>query len=307
MLVGLLCWLEPVRLSLQLGQVNLVILAVVVADVLGPDKRRWAGVGIGIVAGIKLTPALFILYLVLIGRRRAAAVASLTFAATVLVGFLFLPRDSNTFWLRGGFDDVARITSDAIANTSLRGLFVRLDVVGASTTIATAVLAVAALVVAVLAWRRGHAVLGLAIVGLTTAAVSPFSWSHHWVWVTLVLVHKGYRAYVLGSRWSMVAVWLLWATYAGWVVHTRGDTPETGVLSLRGGGLLDVVTPAAYLLGFAVVLIGTAWWLLRPSSYDTGTTTGGVSYPVTRTQFDGAERSGTAACTSTVSPGNTVT
>lgn len=228
MLVGLVCWLDPVRLSLQLGQINLVILAVVVADVLGPDTRRWAGVGIGIVAGIKLTPALFILYLVLIGRRRAAVVASLTFAATVLVGFLILPRDSDVFWIRGGFDDVARITSDPVANTSLRGLFIRLHVVGASTTVATAVLAVVALAVAVLAWRRGHAVLGLAIAGFTAAAVSPFSWSHHWVWITLLLVHLGYRAYVLGSRWSMAAVWLLWATYAGWVVHTPGDTPRRG-------------------------------------------------------------------------------
>ena len=313
LLTGLICWLEPVRLSLQLGQVNLVILAVVVADLLGPDKRRWAGVGIGIVAGIKLTPALFIVYLVLIGRRRAAAVASLTFAATVAVGFLLLPRDSTYFWLRGGFDDVARITSDPVANTSLKGLFVRLHLAGVPVTAATAVLAVVALAVAVLAWRRGHAVLGLAIVGMSSAALSPFSWSHHWVWVVPLMVHLGYRAYVLGSRWSLAALWVFSAAFAGWIVSTRGDTPETGLLSFRPDAAWDIVIPAAYLMGFAVVLTGTAWWLRgRPveSGYDTGTTTGGVLYPVTRTQSaeTGApERRGTAARTSTVSPGNTVT
>lgn len=248
MLTGLVCWLEPVRLSLQLGQVNLVILAVVVADVLGSDRRRWAGVGVCIVAGIKLVPALFIVYLFLVGRRRAAVVALLTFAATVLLGFIFLPGDSGNFWLRGGFDDVARITSDPVANTSLKGLFVRLHVVGASTTVATAVLAVVALAVAVLAWRRGHA--GLAIVGMSSAALSPFNRSHHWVWVAPLMAHLGHRAYVLGA---------------------------------------------------------TAWWLRGRPVYETGTTTGDVLYPVTRTQSAGAERYGTVACTSTVSPGNTVT
>lgn len=313
LLTGLVCWLEPVRLSLQLGQVNLVILAVVVADLLGSDKRRWAGVGIGIVAGIKLTPALFIVYLILIGKRRPAVVASLTFALTVLLGFIVLPRDSDYFWLRGGFDDVTRITSDPVANTSLKGLFDRLHLVGALPTALTALLAVLALAVAVLAWRRGHAVLGLAIVGMSSAALSPFSWSHHWVWVVPLMVHLGHRAYVVGSRWSLAALWVFCAGFAGWIVSTVGDTPETGVLSLRPGGWWDVVIPATYLAGFAAVLGGTAWWLRsRPadSDYSTGTTTGDVLYPVTRTQSavdELLDPLSVEARTSTVSPGNTVT
>jgi alpha-1,2-mannosyltransferase len=64
LLVGLCLWLEPVRYSIQLGQINLVILAVVVAELLGSPERKWAGVGIGLVAGIKLTPAIFLIYLV---------------------------------------------------------------------------------------------------------------------------------------------------------------------------------------------------------------------------------------------------
>lgn len=306
LLTGLLCWLEPVRLSLQLGQVNLLILAVVVADLLGPDTRRWAGVGIGVVAGIKLTPALFVVYLVLTGRRRAAVVATVTFAATVLLGFLVLPRDSGYFWLRGGFDDVARITSDPVANTSLKGLFVRMHLTGAPTIVATSALAVVALAVAVLAWRRGLAVLGVAVAGMASAALSPFSWSHHWVWVVPLMVHLGHRAYVVGSRSALVALWLSWVVFAGWVVRTTGDTPETGLLSLRQGGRWDVVIPAAYLAGFVVVLVATAWWL-RGRTYEMGTTTGAVLYPVTRTQSAGAEPLGSVARTSTVSPGNTVT
>lgn len=306
LLVGLVCWLEPVRLSLQLGQVNLLILAVVIADLLGPDTRRWAGVGIGVVAGVKLTPALFIVFLVLIGRRRAAVVATVTFAATVVLGFLVLPRDSGYFWLRGGFDDVARITSDPVANTSLKGLFVRLHLGGALPVAATAALAVSALAVAVLAWRRNQAVLGVAVVGMASAALSPFSWSHHWVWVVPLAVHLGHRAYVVGSRSALAALWIFWGVFAGWVVRTTGDTPETGLLSLRPGGWWNVVIPATYLAGFALVLGVTAWWLRR-RAYEIGATTGAELYPVTRTQSAGAEPLGSVARTSTVSPGNTVT
>lgn len=305
LLTGLVVWLEPVRLSLQLGQVNLLILAVVVADLLGSDRRRWAGVGIGIVAGIKLTPALFIVYLVLTGRRRAAAMASGAFAATVAIGFILLPRDSIYFWLRGGFDDIARISSDPVANTSLRGLFNRLDTPVASATITTIVVGVIALAVAVLAWRRGQVVLGLAIVGMSTDALSPFSWSHHWVWIAPLLVHLGHRAYVLGSRWSLIAMWGMFATFAGWIVSVSGDTPEAGLLSIRFfDGAWNVWLPAAYLIAFAGVLIGTAVWLLR---YETGTTTAGVLYPVTRTQLADSDFPSVDALTSTVSPGKTVT
>ena len=309
MLVGLVAWLEPVRLSLQLGQVNLVILAVVVADLLGPERRRWAGVGIGLVAGIKLTPALFIVYLLLIGRRRAALVASSTFVATVAVGFAVLPSDSGYFWLRRGFDDIVRISSDPVANTSLRGLFIRLHwPVGAATGVAV-VLVLVALAIATLAWRRGDRVLAIAVVGMASAAASPFSWSHHWVWLAPLVVHLGHRAMVIGSRSSLAAMCASWVMFAGWFVSVAGGTPETGLLSIRPGGASDVWLPAAYLLAFVTTLVATAWWLRRVDrDYDViGTVTAEVLYPVTRTQLAVTSGLGTTASRSTVSPGNTVT
>jgi alpha-1,2-mannosyltransferase len=309
MLVGLVAWLEPVRLSLQLGQVNLVILAVVVADLLGPERRRWAGVGIGLVAGIKLTPALFIVYLLLIGRRRAALVSSSTFVATVAVGFAVLPSDSGYFWLRRGFDDIVRISSDPVANTSLRGLFIRLHwPVGAATGVAV-VLVLVALAIATLAWRRGDRVLAIAVVGMASAAASPFSWSHHWVWLAPLVVHLGHRAMVIGSRWSLAAMCASWVMFAGWFVSVAGGTPETGLLSIRPGGASDVWLPAAYLLAFVTTLVATAWWLRRlDRDYDViGTVTAEVLYPVTRTQLAVTSGLGTTASRSTVSPGNTVT
>ncbi len=263
LLVGLALWLEPVRLTVHLGQVNLLLMALVVADLLGARGRRWAGVGIGLAAAIKLTPALFIVFLLAIGRWRAAAVAVATAAATVLVGFAVLPGDSRYFWLRGGFDDVARISHNPMLNTSLRGLFARLHYPTAAALAVAVVLVVAALVVAAVAWRRGHPALAVALVGMACCAASPFSWSHHWVWLTALIVHLGHRAYCQRSRPATALLWTLWAALAGWFVSLHGDPPEAGLLSLRLGAPYSALLPGAYLLVFVATVAVGGWWLRR--------------------------------------------
>jgi alpha-1,2-mannosyltransferase len=204
LLMAPVIWLEPVRLSLQLGQINVLMMAIVVADVLSQPSRRWTGVGVGIAAAIKLTPALFIVFLVATGRRREAVIAGLTFISTIAVGFVLLPADSSEFWLRGRFHDVRRISSDPLANTSLAGLLARLHWATRWETAISAVFAIFAIAIAVVVWRRGHLLLGVAIAGMTSAAASPFSWSHHWVWLAPLLGHVGVLGYVHRSR---VAVW----------------------------------------------------------------------------------------------------
>ncbi len=272
LLLGLVVWLEPIRLTLQLGQINIAILALVVADVLAPAQRRWAGMGIGLAAGIKLTPALFIVYLFATGRLRAALVASATFVGTVLVGFAVLPTGSAFYWLRRGFDDPVRIAQHpftSTANSSLTGLLGRVHVAPASAAVAAVVLAVAAVTLAALAYRRGYAVLALAIVGMASAAASPFSWSHHWVWFAPLLVHLGHRAYLLRSSYSAWALWALFALLGGWFTSV-GQHRESGVLSLRPGGIWNDIVPGSYAIVLIAVLACTAVWLWRSAPATTG-------------------------------------
>ncbi len=270
-------WLEPIRLSLQLGQINIVVMTIVVADVLAPKSRKWAGIGIGIAAGIKLTPALFIVFLLFTRRRRAAATAVATFVATVAAGFALLPGDSREFWLQGGFDDVRRISSDPLANTSLRGLLLRLHWLSGWETVASTTLAIIAVALAAVLWRRGHRVLAVAIVGMASAAASPFSWSHHWVWFAPLLVHLGVRAYGYRTPGAALALWSLVAAFGGWFIASPSSPPQAGLMSLRHPGLWDQLLPATYLLAFLVVLLASAyamWWKTRrrtiePSHYRT--------------------------------------
>ncbi len=263
LLLGLVAWLEPFRLSLQLGQINIVILAVVLADLLGPARSRWSGLGIGLAAGIKLTPALFIVYLIAVGRLRAAAVAGGTFAATVLVGWLLLPTDSTFYWLRRGFRDVNRISADQRGSTSVSGILLRLHVPSAGITFASIALAAVAVIVAAIAWRRGQPVLGIALVGMGCAVASPFSWDHHWVWFAPLIVHLGYRAFVLGGRFSALAMWSLWVLLGGWFTSFGAQRGESGVLALRPGGVWNDVIAGTYVYVFLAAVLTSACWLWR--------------------------------------------
>ena len=194
LLVAVLLALDPIRTTFYLGQINVVLLAVVLADVTGrPGRLR--GVGVGLAAAVKLTPLVFVVYLVLIGRVRAAVTALVTFVAAVGVGFLVAPADSHRYWFAGTFAAADRISPVAsTANHSLDGLLARAGAPGLGRARHDRGARRAGLAVAVLAHRRGEALLGVTLCGLLSAAVAPFAWSHHFVWFGPLVVLLAHRA-----------------------------------------------------------------------------------------------------------------
>lgn len=179
-------WLEPIRMTVWLGQINLVLLALVLWDLGRPEGSRLRGLGAGIATGIKMTPGLFLVHLALTRQWRALAIGAATAATSVVLGFVVLFSDAAAFWF-GTISDSTRIGDiTSGANQSLRGAIPRwfgLDEPSVALWIAvTAVVAVGSLLVAAAAHRRGLTLLGLTVCGLTTPLVSPFSWGHHWVW-----------------------------------------------------------------------------------------------------------------------------
>ncbi len=195
-------WLEPVAMTLFFGQINLVLLVLVVGDLALPNRIKGKGVGIGLAAGIKLTPLIFIPYLLFTRRVKAAAVSALTFAITVGLGFALLPHASAVFW-RGQF---ARPGSRRfhLDNQSLNGVILRLTHAGpdahAYWLVAVVVVGVAGLATAILASRRGHELLGLVACAATGLLASPISWSHHYVYVVPALVLAAYGSQRPGYR-----------------------------------------------------------------------------------------------------------
>ncbi|HEX2824183.1 MAG TPA: glycosyltransferase 87 family protein [Streptosporangiaceae bacterium] len=225
---------EPVQQTLSLGQVNLLLMLLVVADLLthqggtplfpGAKTSWWHGIGIGIAAGIKLTPLIFIPYLLLVRKFRQAATAAAVFAATVPLGYAILPRDSGHYWGGRLFLNANRIVFlGTRGNQSLRGAVIRLaGSVTAGTTpwiAAAALVVIVGLIAAAVLYRAGQPVPAMLACALTGLLVSPLTWDHHWVWVALgiaLLAHLGAQARGrVRAAWWVAAAGLL-AVFGAW-------------------------------------------------------------------------------------------
>jgi alpha-1,2-mannosyltransferase len=243
-------WTEPVLRTIYLGQVNLVLMALIIWDLTQPDtgkSRWWKGFGTGVAAGVKLVPLIFIPYLLMARKFRQAAMACAGFAFTVLLGFVILPRDSGKWWFDGLFAQGKRTGFIGWAgNQSLEGIMTRLggSISGAEPAwIAVAVLvAVAGVVGAGLLDRKGHAVLGLLTAALTGLLVSPISWDHHWVWIAPGAVVAGHYAVQAWSRAAQRAYGGAGSAPVrrGRAGIPRGHPPGVGIAC----GIMAVAVPA---------------------------------------------------------------
>jgi alpha-1,2-mannosyltransferase len=241
--------LEPVRTTLLDGQVDLVVLGVVVVDLLWvPDRAR--GIALGIVAATFVTPLVFIVYLVLAAQRMAAVRALVTFGALTGLLWLVRPGESSAYW-RHVIVHPGRLGHVGSAlNQSWWGLLGRLPEADAvlRTPLWLALCAVT-LVLGVIAIHRSlrgglvvDAVLTTAVVGLL---VSPVSWTHHWSWVVLLFVAlcaTRARAVVVTAVMWLLLVVAVAAPY-GW--HLTGPGTVVVDFSLLFAGALLLVTMAA--------------------------------------------------------------
>ena len=187
LLLPALIWLEPVRTTFRFGQVNIFMIALVVADCCLPRTRWPRGVLVGLATAIKLTPGLFVPYLWLTGRRRAAYVATATFVAAQGLAMVVIPGDSVDYWTDAFFSSGRLGNNRGTANIAIRGALMRWWLPGVILAAVLLVIAGGVLVVgmsrAVRASQAGAEVAGVTIVGLITVAISPVSWDHHAVWV----------------------------------------------------------------------------------------------------------------------------
>jgi alpha-1,2-mannosyltransferase len=270
-LAAIVLWIEPIRQTMAFGQVNILLMSIVLLDLALPDRVWGKGVLTGIAAGIKLTPAFFVLYLVFTRRYRAAAVAAGSFAATVLIGFLALSHDSVTFW-SGAFADPTRVgVPENPNNESLRGLFARtIGLAGGAQLLWLASAAVVALACLLLArWLSGSErssgrfsggeLLAVVLCGLATTAVSPYSWVHHWVWLGPLIIYLLHASLGRRAAGAWAALVLTFAIASGGVLKLFGAT-EDSILTYPSWGHLGVVYHNAYIwltvVMFVVIGIG---------------------------------------------------
>lgn len=281
-LVAVVLLLEPVRTTIWYGQINVFLLLLIVADLARPDGSRLRGVGTGIAGGIKMTPMIFVPYLLLLRQWRAAAGVVAGFLATVAIGFVILPREAWSYWTGKLFDSDRVGAPQTVGNQSLRGWLANLIHTDEPNTLLWLLLVVIALALgaysSVLAHRHGQELLALTIVGMTSCAVSPMSWGHHWVWfvpLVVIAIHHLLRADLrTASRLAMAAglvalilVAFSWRTYLAypiWFVNrTVPDAYLIGLFFKHGIGWLQWFTVYPYNSIFLVTTIATIVVLRR--------------------------------------------
>ncbi|GAB3145746.1 glycosyltransferase 87 family protein [Micromonospora sonneratiae] len=237
---------EPMRETVDFGQVNMLLLFLVGADLLRlvGQGSRWAGVGIGLATAIKLTPGVFILYLLVTGRWRAAFTAMGTAVAATLFAGAVAPDASRTFWTEALWNTDRVGALDFISNQSLRGVVARLNPSDPSTA---AWLALVVLTLAVWVWRSraaaaaGDEAAGLALTGALSCLISPVTWVHHLVWLLPALVLLVDNAYLApaGSRrrrWLLGSAIVAYGFLISRIVWVW-ERDFSGVLGFVGGNL----------------------------------------------------------------------
>ncbi|MEU5939181.1 glycosyltransferase 87 family protein [Micromonospora sp. NPDC047548] len=184
---------EPMRETINFGQVNMLLLFLVALDLLRlvPAGNRWAGVGIGLATAIKLTPGVFIVYLLITRRWRAAFTSVAAAAVVTLLAAALFPDASREFWTSALWNTNRVGELAFVSNQSLRGVVARLNPDHPSTL---AWLALVLATLAIWAWRSraaaavGDHATGLALTGALMCLVSPVTWVHHLVWLIPALI-----------------------------------------------------------------------------------------------------------------------
>lgn len=258
--------LEPVWRTIGLGQVNAVLMALVVLDVLVLPRFRLRGALTGLAAAVKLTPLVFVLHLAVIGRRADALRALGTFLALNALGAVLLPADTARFWqsqLLGG-DHAA--TNYWVGNQSLNGLLERAT--GAADWAFPAAVAVgaacigAALPMARRLHGRGEPMAALLVTACAGLLASPISWSHHWVWVAPAAGLLVRRAAGAAPRRASAGLAVLAVVFSGW---TLAAVPSGAVREMHWNPLQMLVGNAYVLTGLGALAVAAGLCLRAPA------------------------------------------
>ncbi|MFV2102228.1 glycosyltransferase 87 family protein [Micromonospora sp. LOL_024] len=205
--------IEPTRETLGYGQVNLLLFALIIADLIALRWRSrrgthqaetdgallrfvysgtWAGVGIGLATAVKLTPALFIFYLMITRQWRVAATAVGTAVAVTIGSFGVVGTESRAYFGSVLWQTERVGAADMTPNQSLAGLLARLydsiETPGLLWLAFSVLMLALGLSRASNAHADGDELTAFTLVGLTANVISPISWTHHLVWVIPAII-----------------------------------------------------------------------------------------------------------------------
>ena len=199
-------WLEPISSNFAFGQINVVLMTLVIADCF-PRRTPWPrGLMLGLGIALKLTPAVFLLYFLLRRDNRAALTSVASFAGATLLGFVLAWSDSLEYWTHT-VHHTDRIGTAALnTDQNIAGALARLGLGEHERFLLWVAACLLVLAATIWAMRRvlraDEPMLAVICVALFGLVVSPVSWSHHWVWMLPAVLVTG----ILGWRRRNVAL-----------------------------------------------------------------------------------------------------
>jgi alpha-1,2-mannosyltransferase len=245
---GALLVTEPVRVNMDYGQINLLLMALVVVDLL--VLRRFSGMLVGVAAAVKLVPLIFVVHLLLVGRRQDALRAAGTFAGLQVLMFLVAPHDAFRFWTHTVFDSSRIGPTNWSWNQSLGGMVRRFSEQASWSQPVAYLLALVLAAGAFVLVRRfvDRPVYAMLVTAFLALLVSPVSWVHHWVWIVPLIAMLVAEA----GCGNKIARWLLAATVLVFTVPILRWVPH-GELREYSWGSLEILFGNAFVL-FPVIV-----------------------------------------------------
>ncbi|GAA3397562.1 glycosyltransferase 87 family protein [Cryptosporangium minutisporangium] len=258
--LALLLVSAPVRSHLRFGQVGLFLVLLVAADLLHRHRRH--GLGLGIAIAVKLTPAVFVPWLLVTRSRRTFLTVVVTAVGATVAGLLLLWPSAAEYLWRALWDSDRFGANDVVGNQSVRGMLLRTGLPDSAVSLLWLGSALVLVAVGTFgAWRLerdGNRLGAIGVLAALSVAVSPISWVHHLVWLVLPL-----SAVVAAGRYVLAA---------GWAVLLTVSLPSIGAAGLRGETAHPVfwhfVVDVQGLTAVAAVLVLP--WLVRNSRRSAG-------------------------------------
>ncbi|BBG01683.1 MULTISPECIES: glycosyltransferase family 87 protein [Pseudonocardia] len=249
---------EPVAQTFAFGQINLVLMLLVLVDCLAPRTLWPRGMLLGLAAAIKLTPAGFVLFLLVRRDWKACAVAVVTGTVATLIGFVVDPASSYRYWFVGG--PAAGVSgSTFFSNETVQAVLARQEVPEPWFTVLWLTIVAVLLALAVPVIRRSEPVLALAATAAVVLMATPTAWSHHWVWVVPGLIAIGahairHRSMAWAALGAVIAAIFYIAPFR-WMPNVWG-------VEMRWS-LWEQVLGASYVIPSAIALGLGCWYVIR--------------------------------------------
>ncbi len=264
-LAGFATCLDMIQANLYFGQINVFLVFLVTADVLGYTPKPIRGLGIGLAAGVKITPAAYAIIFLVRKDWWSLARAAGFFFVTVILGFIARAKESVDFWTVIFFETDRGGQVNYPNNQGLGGILSRsvlsVDQVGAVTPFIFVFFAAATIYVAYQLEKHNRSVEALLIVVLGISIGGPYAVSHHWAGVILALpVILIVREEALRVILSIAAgAWVV----PGYLLAPESDPGNVGWTTWVASNLIGLMGLAVF-IGYLIYTASSEWRLQEP-------------------------------------------